>query len=129
MSPGLSSWRTRLSSCCEIVYGIRRKKIRFIPHGAPNAPFHAEKAAKRKFGLEGRRVLSTFGLISPNKGIEDAIAAMPAIVEKEPTATIWCWGRPIRSSSARKASGIAKSCETSATSLGWRTTSSSWTSI
>jgi len=67
-------------------YGISRKKIHFVPHGAPNAPFHAEKAAKRKFGLGGRRVLSTFGLISPNKGIEDAIAAMPAVVEKHPEA-------------------------------------------
>ncbi len=67
-------------------YGISRKKIHFIPHGAPHAPFHAEKSAKRKFGLQGRTVLSTFGLISPNKGIEDAIAAMPAVVEKHPEA-------------------------------------------
>jgi glycosyltransferase involved in cell wall biosynthesis len=63
-----------------------RSKIHFIPHGAPITPFYAEKAAKAKFGLQGRRVISTFGLISPNKGIEDAIAAMPAVVEKEPNA-------------------------------------------
>ena len=74
-------------------YGISRDKIHFIPHGAPNAPFHAEKAAKRKFGLQGRRVLSTFGLISPNKGIEDAIAAMPAVVTQEPTATYLILGQ------------------------------------
>ena len=43
--------------------------------------------------MEGRRILSTFGLISPNKGIEDAIAAMPAIVEKEPTATYLVLGQ------------------------------------
>jgi len=77
----------------ESVYGIASSKIRFIPHGAPNAPCHAEKAAKEKLGLEGRRILSTFGLISPNKGIEDAIAAMPAIVEKEPTATYLVLGQ------------------------------------
>jgi len=70
----------------QTAYGISRKKIHFVPHGAPNAPFHADKAAKRKFGLHGRTVLSTFGLISPNKGIEDAIAAMPAVVEKHPEA-------------------------------------------
>ena len=75
------------------VYGIAPGKIRFIPHGAPNAPFHAESAAKAKLGLEGRRVLSTFGLISPNKGIEDAIAAMPAVVEKEPQATYLVLGQ------------------------------------
>ncbi len=75
------------------VYGIAPSKIRFIPHGAPNAPFHAENAAKAKLGLEGRRILSTFGLISPNKGIEDAIAAMPAVVEKEPQATYLVLGQ------------------------------------
>ena len=75
------------------VYGIAPSKIRFIPHGAPNAPYNAEKSAKKKLGLEGRRILSTFGLISPNKGIEDAIAAMPAIVEKEPTATYLVLGQ------------------------------------
>ncbi len=77
----------------ETVYGIAPSKIRFIPHGAPNAPYHAEKAAKAKLGLEGRRIISTFGLISPNKGIEDAIAAMPAVVEKEPTATYLVLGQ------------------------------------
>lgn len=75
------------------VYGIAASKIRFIPHGAPNAPYHADKSAKAKMGLEGRRVLSTFGLISPNKGIEDAIAAMPEIVAKEPTATYLVLGQ------------------------------------
>jgi glycosyltransferase involved in cell wall biosynthesis len=77
----------------ETSYGINRKMIHFIPHGAPNAPVRAEKQAKRKFGLQGRRVISTFGLISPNKGIEDAIAAMPAVVEKEPRATYLILGQ------------------------------------
>jgi glycosyltransferase involved in cell wall biosynthesis len=77
----------------EDVYGIAPSKIRFIPHGAPNAPFHAENAAKSKLGLEGHRILSTFGLISPNKGIEDAIAAMPEVVKKDPTATYLVLGQ------------------------------------
>ena len=77
----------------EEVYGIDPGKIRFIPHGAPNAPFHADDAAKAKLGLSGRRVLSTFGLISPNKGIEDAIAAMPDVVKKEPKATYLVLGQ------------------------------------
>jgi glycosyltransferase involved in cell wall biosynthesis len=77
----------------EDVYGIAPSKIRFIPHGAPNAPFHAENAAKNKLGLEGRRILSTFGLISPNTGIEDAIAAMPDVVKKDPTATYLVLGQ------------------------------------
>jgi glycosyltransferase involved in cell wall biosynthesis len=75
------------------IYGIDEAKIHFIPHGAPVAPFYAEKAAKERFGLQGKRVLSTFGLISPNKGIEDAIAAMPAVVEKEPNAVYLILGQ------------------------------------
>ena len=75
------------------VYGIAAGKIRFIPHGAPNAPYDAEKSAKEKLGLAGRRVLSTFGLISPNKGIEDAIAAMPEVVKQEPKATYLVLGQ------------------------------------
>jgi glycosyltransferase involved in cell wall biosynthesis len=67
-------------------YGIPAHKIKMIPHGGPMVARGAEKIAKEKFGLAGRKVLSTFGLISPNKGIEDAIAAMPKIVEAEPDA-------------------------------------------
>ena len=67
-------------------YGVSSGKIHVIPHGAPLVPFRADKTAKAQFGLQGRRVLSTFGLISPNKGIEDAIAAMPEVVAKDPTA-------------------------------------------
>lgn len=67
-------------------YGVPPHKIRMIPHGAPMVARGAEAVAKEKFGLGGRKVLSTFGLISPNKGIEDAISAMPAVVEAEPDA-------------------------------------------
>jgi glycosyltransferase involved in cell wall biosynthesis len=74
-------------------YGIDPEKVRYIPHGAPNTPFDAEKESKAKLGLQGRRVLSTFGLISPNKGIEDAIAALPAVVEKEPRVTYLILGQ------------------------------------
>ncbi len=65
-------------------YGIPADKIHFIPHGAPDVFLETERATKAALGLPGRRVLSTFGLISPNKGIEDAIAALPAVVEQEP---------------------------------------------
>lgn len=66
------------------VYGIPSDKITFIPHGAPDVFLEVEGATKAAFGLQDKRVLSTFGLISPNKGIEDAIAALPAVVEREP---------------------------------------------
>jgi glycosyltransferase involved in cell wall biosynthesis len=68
------------------VYDIAPEKIVYIPHGTPNMSFVCDAKLRRQYDLEGRRVLATFGLIGPNKGIEDAIAAMPAIVERDPTA-------------------------------------------
>ncbi len=68
----------------ESAYGMPSEKIAFIPHGAPDVFLEVEGATKEALGLQGKRVLSTFGLISPNKGIEDAIAAMPAVVAREP---------------------------------------------
>lgn len=66
------------------VYGVAREKIAYIPHGIPDVPFVDPNSLKEQFGMEGRRVLLTFGLLSPGKGIETAIRAMPQIVEKNP---------------------------------------------
>jgi glycosyltransferase involved in cell wall biosynthesis len=68
------------------VYGVASSKIHFVPHGAPNISFDGGEQLKARYGLSGRRVLSTFGLIGPSKGIEDAIAAMVSIVANEPRA-------------------------------------------
>lgn len=68
------------------VYGARREIVDVIEHGAPDRPFGTSDAAKRRLGLEGRKVLTTFGLIGPGKGIDVAIAAMPAILEQHPDA-------------------------------------------
>jgi glycosyltransferase involved in cell wall biosynthesis len=67
-------------------YGVDPKKVNVIPHGTPNTPFYTEKSAKSRFGLSGRRVISTFGLIGPSKGIEDAIEAMVEVIKHEPRA-------------------------------------------
>ncbi len=68
------------------VYGVSSEKIRIIPHGVPNVKMVSSSAAKNGLGYGGRYVMSTFGLLSRGKGIEDAIKAMPAIVEKIPNA-------------------------------------------
>ncbi|UCH33908.1 MAG: glycosyltransferase family 4 protein, partial [Armatimonadota bacterium] len=67
-------------------YGVPAHKIRHIHHGAPK--FSPELGPKRKAQLKlvGRKVISTFGLISPGKGIEYAIRAMPQVVERHPDA-------------------------------------------
>jgi glycosyltransferase involved in cell wall biosynthesis len=66
------------------VYGVPRGKIDVIPHGVPDLPFMDPNYFKDKFGTEGKSVLLTFGLLSPNKGIENVIRALPAILEKHP---------------------------------------------
>lgn len=66
-------------------YGIPSKRVRLIPHGIPDLPFVDSNYYKAKFGLEGRKTILTFGLISKNKGIEVMLRAMPRIVEIEPS--------------------------------------------
>ena len=61
-------------------------KIDMIPHGIPDRPFLDTHAAKAKFGFSGKTVILTFGLLSPNKGIETVIDAMPGIIASSPSA-------------------------------------------
>jgi glycosyltransferase involved in cell wall biosynthesis len=63
------------------VHGVDPGKIDVIPHGIPVAP---DRRSKDKLGVEGRSVILTFGLLSPDKGIEYVIDAMPAILAKHP---------------------------------------------
>jgi glycosyltransferase involved in cell wall biosynthesis len=62
-------------------YGIAPDKIDLIPHGIPDCAFIDPEAAKLRYGFSDRAVILTFGLISPNKGIETMIDAMPAILK------------------------------------------------
>jgi glycosyltransferase involved in cell wall biosynthesis len=62
------------------VYQVKRRRFRVIPHGVPEVDFDHDGAHKARLGLEGRRVLCTFGLINRGKGLEYMIEAMPRIV-------------------------------------------------
>ncbi len=63
------------------VYGVPAEKIDLIPHGVPDLPFSDPNYFKDMFGTEGKQVLLTFGLLSPNKGIENVIRALPEILK------------------------------------------------
>jgi glycosyltransferase involved in cell wall biosynthesis len=66
-------------------YGVRGAKVRIIPHGIPVMDGAPEQAMlKAKFGVADRRLLLTFGLLSPNKGIETVIRALPAVLRSFP---------------------------------------------
>lgn len=66
------------------IYNVPADKIDFIPHGIPDVPFTDSSFHKDLFGVEGKMVLLSFGLLSSGKGIEDVISALPAIVKKYP---------------------------------------------
>lgn len=67
-------------------YGAPAEKIDVIPHGIPDLPLAPSHVAKEKLGYADRKVILTFGLISPNKGIETMIEAMPAIIAETDSA-------------------------------------------
>ena len=66
------------------LYAVPAEKIDVIPHGVPEMPFMDPNYFKDKFGTEGKSVLLTFGLLSPNKGIENVIRALPSILARHP---------------------------------------------
>jgi len=66
------------------IYGVTPEKVDVIPHGIPDMPFIDPSFNKDQFGVEGKTVLLTFGLLSPNKGIEHVIEALPSILQRYP---------------------------------------------
>lgn len=66
------------------IYGVAPEKIDLIPHGVIDMPFVDSNFYKDLFGVEGKTVLLTFGLLSPNKGLEYVIEALPAILQRHP---------------------------------------------
>jgi glycosyltransferase involved in cell wall biosynthesis len=66
------------------IYQAPEAKIDLIPHGIPDMPFADPNFFKDEFGVAGKQVLLTFGLLSPNKGIEFALRALPDIIQEFP---------------------------------------------
>jgi len=74
----------KASDLLKDIYAVPEDKIVFIHHGIPDTPFTDPSFYKDKFGVEGRKVLLTFGLLSSNKGIENVLQALPAIIKRHP---------------------------------------------
>ena len=81
--------RTLLAS----VYGLEPERISVIPHGVPDLPFGDPDAAKPALGVDGRRVVLSFGLLSPNKGLELALDALARVVDAVPTVCLVIAGK------------------------------------
>lgn len=69
------------------IYKISEDKINIVPHGIPDTPFVDPNYHKEHFGVVGRTVLLTFGLLSPGKGIETVVHALPKVVSRQPNFT------------------------------------------
>jgi glycosyltransferase involved in cell wall biosynthesis len=69
-----------------VAYGVPTAKVDVIAHGIPDLPFAEPEEAKAQLGYFGRKVILTFGLLAPNKGIEVMIDAMPRVLETTPDA-------------------------------------------
>ncbi len=76
----------RARATLQRVYQVPLAKIAVIEHGVPDRAYVAPTAARRRFGMAERKTILTFGLLSPDKGIETMIRAMPAILERCPDA-------------------------------------------
>jgi len=74
------------------IYHVSPDKIDVIPHGIPDLPFVDPSFHKDLFGVEGKIVLLSFGLLSPNKGIENVISALPAVLAKHPNVVYFIVG-------------------------------------
>ena len=74
----------RAAEFLRVIYRVPEQKIDVIPHGIPDVPFIDPNFYKDQLGVEGKIVLLTFGLLSPNKGIETVINALPSILKRFP---------------------------------------------
>ena len=100
------------------IYGVPAEKIEFIPHGIPNEAFTDPSFHKDRFGVEGKLLLLTFGLLGPNKGIEYAIEALPAIVERYPNVVYLVLGATHPKVLSREGESYRLSLQRQAHSLG-----------
>jgi glycosyltransferase involved in cell wall biosynthesis len=74
-------------------YAIPKDKIVVIPHGTHLIHHYNKRFLKEEYGLSGKRVLSTFGLLSAGKGIESSIDALPAIIREHPNVIFLVLGK------------------------------------
>ena len=92
LSDRLAVMSERGAEFLQTIYRVEADKIDLIPHGIPDLPFVDPSFHKDLFGVEGKTVLLSFGLLSANKGIENVIAALPAILAKHPNVVYFIVG-------------------------------------
>ncbi|GGD90665.1 glycosyltransferase family 4 protein [Paenibacillus nasutitermitis] len=77
----------------QAIYGIDKDKIAFVHHGVPRVETKSRRELKAQYGFAERKILSTFGFLSPGKGIEYGIEAMQGVVARHPESLYIIWGK------------------------------------
>ena len=90
------------------IFKVPGSKIDMVPHGVPDLPFLDPNFYKDRFGVEGKAVLLTFGLLSPNKGIENVIQAMPQILVQAQECRLHRGGRDPSAHSASRGRQVSR---------------------
>jgi glycosyltransferase involved in cell wall biosynthesis len=108
----------RAADFLQEIYGVPLEKIDMIPHGIPDQPFVDPSFYKDLFGVEGKTVLLTFGLLSPNKGIENVITALPEIIREHPDVVYIVLGATHPHILRHEGEGYRESLEKLARNLG-----------
>lgn len=102
----------------QTIYDADPDQIILIAHGVPDRPFGRSQQFKSRFGFAGRPVALTFGLLSPGKGIEAVIEALPAIVEDHPDLLYCIAGATHPNLLAREGEAYRERLQALAASLG-----------
>lgn len=108
----------RAAMLLRTVFGADTDQIVLIPHGVPDRPFGRSAQFKAELGFGSRQVLMTFGLLSPGKGIEAVIAALPKIVAGHPDVLYCIVGATHPDLLAREGEAYRERLQALATELG-----------
>jgi glycosyltransferase involved in cell wall biosynthesis len=100
------------------VFEVPAEKIDLIPHGIPHLPFEQPDMYKKRFSCQGKSVLLTFGLLSPNKGLESVIQAMPRILARRSNTVYMIAGATHPQIRAREGDRYRLELQALATKLG-----------
>ena len=101
-------------------YRVNAEKIELVPHGIPDMAPRDRQRMKAKFGVSGRRMLLTFGLLGPGKGIETVIRALPSVVAAYPEVVYFVVGATHPTIVRRHGEAYRTSLERDAERLGIR---------
>jgi len=108
------------SQVLQDVFGVTNDKIDLIPHGIPDLAFVEPDVYKESLSLEGKSVLLTFGLLSPNKGFESVIQSMPRILSRHSNVVYVIAGATHPHVRAEKGIDTGNSCRPWPVNLGWK---------